>query len=140
MKALTNKRRRGFSLIEVLIGVAVITVILLGLFATFMIVTSGILNTKESEQVAIKILSDLERTEGEDSLTPGTTITNVKGTTIVTEITRVIPTGPKSADIFNISVTASWTTPNGVSRDLTMSRTKSKYADINAGETGGGSN
>ena len=140
MKVLTYKRSRGFSLVEVLIGVAVIVIILLGLFATFMIVTSGILNTKQSEQIAVKLLSELERVEGDTNLAVGTTSTYANGTTIITEITRVIPSGPKSNDVFNVSVTARWVTPKGVSRDLTMRRTKSRYADINANQTGGGTN
>ena len=94
MKVLTYKRSRGFSLVEVLIGVAVIVIILLGLFATFMIVTSGILNTKQSEQIAVKLLSELERVEGDTNLAVGTTSTYANGTTIITEITRVIPSGP----------------------------------------------
>ena len=137
MKVFTYKRSRGFSLVEVLIGVAVIVIILLGLFATFMIVTSGILNTKQSEQIAVKLLSELERVEGDTNLAVGTTSTYANGTTIITEITRVIPSGPKSNDGFNVSVTARWTSPTGVSRDLTMTRTKSRYADINASQTGG---
>ena len=116
-------------------GLAVIVIVLLGLFATFMIVTSGILNTKQNEHIAMKILSELERVEGMDDLVFDDTSTDVDGTTITTTVTRLVPSGPKSADAGIISVTANWITPKGVTRELTMTRTKTKYAGINAGET-----
>ncbi len=134
MKVFTYKRSRGFSLVEVLLGLLVIIIVLLGLFATFMIVTSGILNTKESEHVAMKILSELERVEGEELIFADTS-TNANGITMTTSVTRIVPSGPKSSDAAIITVTANWTTPKGVARELTMTRTKTKYGANNAGET-----
>ena len=132
MKVLTYKRSRGFSLVEVLLGMTVLSIALLALFATFLIVTSGILNTKGHEEVAMRILSELERVEGAENLVTGTTSKTVNGIKLTTETTG------SSTGTRYVTVTASWTSATGKLKTLTMNRTKSKYADLNAGETDGG--
>ena len=132
MKVLTYKRSRGFSLVEVLLGMTVLSIALLALFATFLIVTSGFLNTKGHEEVAMRILSELERVEGAENLVTGTTSKTVNGIKLTTETTG------SSTGTRYVTVTASWTSATGKLKTLTMNRTKSKYADLNAGETDGG--
>ena len=110
----------------------VLSIALLALFATFLIVTSGILNTKGHEEVAMRILSELERVEGAENLVTGTTSKTVNGIKLTTETTG------SSTGTRYVTVTASWTSATGKLKTLTMNRTKSKYADLNAGETDGG--
>ena len=119
---------------EVLIGIAVIVIALLGVFGTFTIVTSGILNTKENEQIAMKVLSELEHVEAVpfDQIHDGTTSKKMNETTIITTIAK--DAGSRDA---LVTITAQWLTPKEVSAELTMTRTKSQYGNTNAGEVGG---
>ena len=134
MKVLTYKRNKGFSLAEVLIGLTVLIIALFALFATFLIVTKGILNTKNKEEVAMMILSELERVEGVTNSAHETTSSTVNGIKLTTETTG------SSAGATDVKVTASWMGVGDKQNTMTMSRTKSKFGDQNAGETEDGGN
>lgn len=132
LTTLTNKRRRGFSLLEVVLGLAFLAVILVTLIAVFTTTSAAILNSKENERKVMTVLSSLEQMEGVDfdKLVSTYNRSEDVGGAIIT--TTVNKTAPNSAEII---VTAAWTSVKGIPRTLTLKREVSKYAKENVNET-----
>ena len=132
IKVLKIKKLCGFSLIEVLLGLAFLAIILVTLIAVFTTTSAAIVNSKEKELHVMAVLSSLERTEGVDfdQLTSSYTRSeDVGGATIVTTVHKTMP------DSAEIIVTATWTSVKGIQKELTLKREVSKYADENANNT-----
>ena len=119
------KKLRAFTLVEVLISFFILTIVLLGLMSVMIIITGGIVTTRDRERATLMALSEMERMEGIpfDDLNLFITPKIVSEDSFVRTVQTFI-----STDSADIVVSVAWSGGDSKNKSVKFSREVSRFA------------